>query len=81
MYHSIQERDLDPWGLCVSPDHFSQHLEILAKQRFQFLSVERLVDNLASWPTSDPVVVITQRPSASKPLLDRRLAIASRKGR
>jgi peptidoglycan/xylan/chitin deacetylase (PgdA/CDA1 family) len=31
MYHSIAEVDLDPWSLCVTPQHFAEHLEVLQK--------------------------------------------------
>ena len=31
MYHRITEPESDPWGLCVSPHHFTEHLEILKK--------------------------------------------------
>src|SRR5207249_8006265 len=30
-YHRITEVSSDPWGLCVSPRHFGEHLEILTK--------------------------------------------------
>lgn len=29
MYHSISERITDPWGNCVSPGNFSEHLDVL----------------------------------------------------
>ena len=31
MYHRKTEPESDPWGLCVSPHHFAEHLEILKK--------------------------------------------------
>lgn len=31
MYHRVAEVDLDPWSLCVTPQHFAQHLEVLQK--------------------------------------------------
>lgn len=31
MYHSIAEEGSDPWKLCVSPQNFAQHLEVLRK--------------------------------------------------
>lgn len=30
-YHRITEEHSDPWSLCVTPQHFSDHLEILQK--------------------------------------------------
>jgi peptidoglycan/xylan/chitin deacetylase (PgdA/CDA1 family) len=31
MYHRINDSDLDPWGLCVQPNHFAEHLKVLQK--------------------------------------------------
>jgi peptidoglycan/xylan/chitin deacetylase (PgdA/CDA1 family) len=31
MYHRVAEVTSDPWGLCVSPQHFSEQMEVLAK--------------------------------------------------
>lgn len=30
MYHRVQMPRADPWGLCVTPRHFEEHLEVLA---------------------------------------------------
>ena len=32
MYHRIAEPELDPWRLCVSPENFEQHMELLSHQ-------------------------------------------------
>lgn len=29
LYHRIARAEEDPWSLCVSPEHFEQHLEVL----------------------------------------------------
>ena len=31
MYHRVAEPEHDPWGMCVSPVHFREHLQILQK--------------------------------------------------
>jgi peptidoglycan/xylan/chitin deacetylase (PgdA/CDA1 family) len=42
MYHRIAQPDFDPWGLCVSPQHFFEQLEVVR----QFSSVRPLSDVL-----------------------------------
>jgi peptidoglycan/xylan/chitin deacetylase (PgdA/CDA1 family) len=32
MYHRVAEADQDPWGLCVTPQHFAEQLEMLKNE-------------------------------------------------
>src|SRR6266700_1290567 len=31
MYHRVANVRPDPWSLCVTPEHFTQHLDVLRK--------------------------------------------------
>ncbi|HSE98315.1 MAG TPA: polysaccharide deacetylase family protein, partial [Blastocatellia bacterium] len=41
LYHRIADSASDPWSLCVTPQHFAEHLEVLAKHGF-VVRLERL---------------------------------------
>ncbi len=42
MYHRISEVNVDPWSLCVTPEHFSEQLEVLQHQAHP-MSLQTLV--------------------------------------
>jgi len=45
MYHRIAEVSSDPWGLCVSPRHFAEHLEVLTNHG-SILRLQQMVEAL-----------------------------------
>ena len=45
LYHRIAKASSDPWGLCVSPGHFSEHLEVLRKH-YSIVSLQQLIEAL-----------------------------------
>ena len=58
MYHRVAEVDSDPWGLCVTPDHFAEHLEII-RRRTRPVSLQHLTRNLDYRQSLNHSVVIT----------------------
>lgn len=45
MYHRIAEPVMDPWQLAVSPQHFKEHLEVLAETG-KVISTDQLIENV-----------------------------------
>jgi len=75
LYHRIAEVFPDPFSLCVTPEHFAQHLQILRRQAFPI----SLRDLAASWGRSEAprrAVAVTfddgyaDNLSVAKPLLE-----------
>ncbi|MBF2004217.1 MAG: polysaccharide deacetylase family protein [Chlorogloeopsis fritschii C42_A2020_084] len=58
MYHRICEVDLDPWGLCVTPQHFAEQLEVLQKHTHP-LSLKQLVQAYRDGNVPNRAVVVT----------------------
>jgi peptidoglycan/xylan/chitin deacetylase (PgdA/CDA1 family) len=58
MYHRIGSSCWDPWQLCVSPEHFAQHLSVLAS-KVNVVSLEDLRSQLRTRRQGRPVVALT----------------------
>ncbi|MDM8524119.1 polysaccharide deacetylase family protein [Desulfococcaceae bacterium HSG8] len=58
MYHRVIEKDVDPWGLCVSPQHFAEHLEALRKHANP-VSLTQLVQSHQEGNIPDRAVAVT----------------------
>ena len=58
MYHRVNEGFTDPWGLCVSSEHFAQQLEML-RRHSQLIRLQELVDAIGAGALSTPSVVVT----------------------
>jgi peptidoglycan/xylan/chitin deacetylase (PgdA/CDA1 family) len=76
MYHRITEVDIDPWGLCVIPQHFAKHLEVLQKYA-QPISLQKLAQAHRDGNIPHKAVAITfddgyaDNLHYAKPLLER----------
>jgi peptidoglycan/xylan/chitin deacetylase (PgdA/CDA1 family) len=58
MYHRIAHDPLDPWGLCVSPAHFEEQLEVLRRTRHP-LSLTEFVRRLVANTLPSNAVAVT----------------------
>lgn len=58
MYHRIADSDFDPWRLCVSPQHFAEHLDII-RQQAQPMSLPQLAAAQRQGNVPHRAVVIT----------------------
>lgn len=76
MYHRIADAKTDPWSLCVTPQHFSEHLEILQKYA-RTLRLDQLIHSLRLGKIPRRSTVITfddgyaDNLHMAKPLLER----------
>jgi len=58
LYHCIAEKEIDPWELCVTEQHFAEHLEILRKHA-QPVSLAQLVEAHRTGKIPNGAVAVT----------------------
>lgn len=58
MYHRIAEERSDPWGLCVSREHFAEHLEVL-RRHASVLPLDRLWRGIVDGTAARGSVAVT----------------------
>jgi peptidoglycan/xylan/chitin deacetylase (PgdA/CDA1 family) len=59
MYHRVAEVGPDPWGLCVTPTNFRNHLKVLRAKRVRLLGMQDLVKALVAGKIPPRSVAIT----------------------
>lgn len=76
MYHRVAEGGTDPWGLCVAPRHFDEHLDVLKRTR-RLLPLQKLAEAAARDRLPRGAVAITfddgyaDNALVARPLLER----------
>ncbi len=76
LYHRVTDVDSDPWSLCVTPDHFAEHLEVLRKYTHP-MRLQQLAQGLYRRQRAGRPVAITfddgyaDNLQNAKPLLER----------
>ena len=76
MYHRVANQDVDPWAMCVSPEHLGEQLEVLQKETHP-VSLGQLVQSHRNGKIPDRAVAVTfddgyaDNLHSAKPLLDR----------
>ena len=58
MYHRIAEQDVDPWAMCVTTQHFAEHLEVLQKEAHP-ISLRQLVRMHKEGNIPDRAIAVT----------------------
>lgn len=58
MYHRIEKCDYDPWGNCVSPEHFKEHLEVI-KRLARPMRLGDITDSLENGRTPSGDIALT----------------------
>jgi peptidoglycan/xylan/chitin deacetylase (PgdA/CDA1 family) len=76
LYHRIEHASTDPQLLCVSPEHFAEHVELIA-ERYEPVRLQDLVTALREGELPSQAVAITfddgyaDNLAAAKPVLER----------
>ena len=77
IYHRVAEDPIDPWRLCVSPENFARHMEILRKKGFKTVHVSELADFVRARRVPRKTVAVTfddgyrDNLDAARPILER----------
>jgi peptidoglycan/xylan/chitin deacetylase (PgdA/CDA1 family) len=58
MYHRIADSTMDPWSLCVTPDHFAEHMELL-RTSFCPMSLREFIRRTTDGTLPSRAVVVT----------------------
>src|SRR5437773_7329055 len=58
LYHRVADVRPDPWSLCVTPQHFAEHLEVL-RQQSRPMHLQQLVSRLRDGNLPRHAVAIT----------------------
>ncbi len=76
LYHRVADEGIDPWGLCVRPDHFAEQMEVLHKC-YHPISLDEMVKHLRNKSLPSRSVVVTfddgyvDNLTAAKPILEK----------
>lgn len=58
MYHRVAEKDVDPWSLCVTPQHFEEQLQVVRERAYP-ISLQKLIQSHRQGLVPDRAVAIT----------------------
>ncbi len=76
LYHRVTKLDSDPWALCVTPEHFAEHLEVL-RRGYRPMQLRELGQSLRGDKLKSRSVIVTFDDGyadnflEAKPLLER----------
>ncbi len=77
IYHRVDKDPVDPWRLCVSPENFARHLEVIRAMGFQTVRVSEMADALRARRLPRRTIAVTfddgyrDNLEAARPILER----------